>query len=636
MKLENLCDIILLSTNFTNCLRKDGDGKEDGLIPNKDTAKRGARLGQDPRRNGTKLSDSEIKKQIAEIESEITRLAGATRNIAFCDAVTLIEKKIKASPFEVRYGISNISLVEDLVKEAKKVRQTASTSTTTTTPTPPKPTTTTTTPRPTTTTTTTRPTPRPTTTTTTRPTPRPTPRTKTRGYTPDFFLGTWMIIAVGVVGACIIASIITGLIPGATETFSWFLGLAVGGFILLASVCAAVRGYDGGLGYWYPDWYDWYNEHVSIIIPLTGMVATVLLFVLGLIPAAIITLVLSLPASFVSSLPDDDYYRADGVDYAYPLTYVLATVGAVCIGIFCDNDGLIWIAFAAAAVILVVLSLMQQHNNTAIKEEWYFPFLYLPAYFLAANGFVDFHAGQRVAIMTLGAAVAWVLIASAINTKLFMVTDETYTAETFYNLSPYIMGIGGFVVSLGLTILGAVSEELLIFNMFAVLVIFGNMISSAITLAGEEGDAMSATSVVFSSFLSIANMYFIASYEDQGDFLLWTTIVAMLFFAYACWRINGMVSGDVNNSELFDFDFYYHGNEAVVIFTIIVDIAMAILLFFADMLIYAAIPVGIVFCAVNFILLSFDDDLETELISGSMTVSIVAGIFFLIAPFVFL
>ena len=110
------------------------------MIPKKDTSKRGLRLGQDPRRNGTKISDADIKRQIAEIENEITRLAGATRNIAFCDAVSLLEKKIKASPIEVRYGTSNLKLVVALVKEAKSVRNTAPTSTTTITPTPPRPT----------------------------------------------------------------------------------------------------------------------------------------------------------------------------------------------------------------------------------------------------------------------------------------------------------------------------------------------------------------------------------------------------------------------------------------------------------------------------------------------------------------
>ncbi len=589
------------------------------MIPNKNTATRGARLGQDPRRNGTKLSDSEIKKQSAEIESEITRLAGATRNIAFCDAVTLVEKKIKASPFEVRYGISNLSLVEDLVKEAKTVRNTASTSTTTTT--------TTTTTRPTTTTT------RPTT-TTTRPTPRPTPRPTARPrYSTDFFLGTWMIIALGVVGAFIVGAIITGLIPGATETFAWFLGLSVGGFVLLASVCAAVRGYDGGLGYAYPDWYDWYNQHVSIIIPVLSMVLTVLFFLLGLTPAGVITLLLTLPASFISSLPDDDYYHADGKDYAYTLTYILAAVGAVCIAIFVGDPVLTWIAFGAAAVILVVMSLMQQGNNTAIKEEWYFPFLYLPAYFLAANGFNDFAAGYNEAILTIGAAVAWAFIATGVNTKLLMVTDETYTAEFFYDLSPYVMGIGGFVISLALVIVGAVTEMLML-NMLAILVIFGLMVGSAITLLGEEGDAMSATTLILSSFLSIANMNFIAAYEDDGWFLFWTAFVAMVFLIYAYFRVNGMVEGDVNNSELFGFDFYYHGNDAMLIFGIIVDVAMAVLVFFSPILVYAAVPVSIVILGHSGLFLVNDDlEAEDEIKPASVTVTGMAALFFFVFPF---
>ena len=445
-----------------------------------------------------------------------------------------------------------------------------------------------------------------------------------------------MIVAMAAVGLCTVGTIITAFIPDATDTFTYLLGFSVGGFILLASVCAAVRGYDGALGYGYPDWYDWYNQHVSIIIPVASMVLTVLFFALGLTPAGVITLLLTLPASFVSSLPDDDYYHADGKDYAYTLTYVLAIVGAVCIAIFVGDPTVTWIAFLAAAVILVVLSFMQQANNTAMKEEWYFPFLYLPAYFLAASGFTDFAAGNEEAIMTIGIAVACALVAAAINTKLLLVTDETYTAETFYNLSPYIIGIGGFVANLTLLIVGVVCEmpEL---NMLAIVTILGTAISSSITLAGEAGDAMSATSVVFSALLSIANMSFVVTYiDDEGWMLFWTAIVAMLFFIYACWRVNGMVEGDVDNSELFGFDFYYHGNDAMLILGIIIDVAMGVLIWFMPILVYAAVPVSIVIAGYAGIFLVFCDDLEAvdEIRSAAVSICGIAAFFFFFAPFV--
>lgn len=601
------------------------------MIPNKNKATRGTRLGQDPRRNGTKLSEAEVKKQSAEIESEITRLAGATRNIAFCDAVTLVEKKIKASPFEVRYGIGNLKLVEDLVKEAKSVRNTATTTTTTTTTRPSTTTTTTTTTRPTTTTTTTttRPTPRPTYT----PTPRPTYTPTRSRYSGEFFLGTWMIVALALLGLSIIGTVVFSIIDYGSDAFLCFLGFSVGGFILFASICAAVRGYDGNLGYGYPDWYDWYNQHVSIIIPVTSMVATITLFAFGLAPAGIITLVLTLPASFVSSLPDDDYYRADGKDYAYTLTYVLAIIGAVCIGIFTDEPSLIWIGFIVAAVILVVLSLMQQANNSAMKEEWYFPFLYLPALFFAASGFADYADGYDEAIMTIGFAVVLALVAAAINTKLLLVTDETYTAETVYNLSPYIVGIGGFVANLTLVILGVVFEMFEL-NILATVTIIGTAISSSITLAGEKGDAISATSVIFSVFLGIANMSFLAEYAEDGWILFWAAVVGMLFFIYAAWRINGMVEGDVDNSELFGFDFYYHGNDALLIFGIIIDVAMGVLIWFWPVLIYAALPVSLVILGHSALFL-INEDLEADedIQPASLSVSVVAALVFFFAIF---
>ena len=99
----------------------------------------------------------------------------------------------------------------------------------------------------------------------------------------------------------------------------------------------------------------------------------------------------------------------------------------------------------------------------------------------------------------------------------------------------------------------------------------------------------------------------------------------MLFHVYACFRINGMVEGDVNNSELFGFDFYYHGNDALLIFNIVVDIAMVVLVFFSPILEFALMPVSLVL-AVHSALFLLNDDLEAEeeITPGAMTVTLMA------------
>ncbi|MBQ9084215.1 MAG: hypothetical protein IJY24_01025 [Clostridia bacterium] len=636
------------------------------MLPKKDTARRLVNLGANPYRRGTRLSAEEISRQIAEIEGEISRLAGSDRDAAFCEAVSLLEKRLKTSPIEIRYNISALGELDEMCRELPHIRaavkfdeevyildkgyrdsawsskvlalekkrlsanvrkyvtttgklallaeeakgmeqrpRQTSTPTPRPTPTPPPPP-----PQP-------RPQPRPTPTPQPRPTPKPQPRPKPI-YSP-LTLNVWMIIALVAEGLAVLGTIFT--IDSAP--FPWLLGIAVGGMLLIISSFEAARGYDG-LDFGYPDWYEWFNGHVCFIIPAISAVTTICMYAWAPLPSAIITMVAAIASTFLSGLPDTDLEKLDGETYCYTFTPLMVLLGAICLSVSCEITWLTWISILVAAVAFVAFSLWQQDENVSMEEEWYFSFLYLPSYILLAVGITCLNEDFYVYVM--GAAILWTLIATGINCKLLTCFGSSDTSELFVERSTYVVGISATVLSLFLMIYGwldgwEVPHEL------ATFVLIGGLVSSAITLAGEEADAMSAINVVVLSILNMANMFSIGYNIDDGGIIVFAGIIFAGLFIYAASRMIAFSNADLLNSEFFCFDLYCTGGMVAVFIGFALQLVLTTLLFFDPLWQYCAYPAIIAISVINCGVFWTDEEAETPIKLGA-TISSVAVIAF--------
>lgn len=366
------------------------------MIPNKDGSSRFSGIGN--RARGIALTGSQIRTTANGYQGEISALKNGARSLAWADSVKKLEKRISAEPLEVRYAITNLSVLSSLSTEAGRIKRnpTAYTTTTTTTttprPTPP--------PQP-------KPTPRPTNT----PTPPPSTPTQTQNKPKDpFDISTvWVSL--------ILFNIPTAIFVILAFTFTgWFnvwLGIAILWFIVAVgfTVVGIIVDNDSPA----PPEVEKAFAVVGVVLPILGLLVSMYcLFVTAMYATAVFSWIGAVLGSFfMSCSAGGNTSRMSKPSFWGSMALVVIfAVGTFALCFVFEAGWATWIFGIIALLIHCVFGPIGiEYLRT---DKTYIPFFYIPTYIALTVAIAD---GNETAYLVAAGLTAIAIIISLIIAK---------------------------------------------------------------------------------------------------------------------------------------------------------------------------------------------------------------------------
>lgn len=385
-------------------------------------------------------------------------------------------------------------------------------------------------------------------------------------------LNAWMIVILIIEALLIVSTILSAtLFP---DAFQWLLGASVGGVLLILAGFAAERGMLGLKFSNCPDWYKWYNSHTFIILPIVNAITILVMFFgVGIFHAATVTAICGIVATFASGLPEICIKNLKGDNFIPGTTSVITAISAFCIASYWQNDTITWICTLVAAAVFVGFSLYEQFVYDRIGEEWYFPFIYLPSYFFMAMSLTALSIEEQICYFAL--SIACVFLATAINSRILDEYSTSNMAEEFYEKSSYVIAIVGNILGV-ILMFNAGMEDTENAYMLALIVIFGVLVSSIVTAFGDEGDAISALSIIVCGLIFLYTAHLTADYFVEDGIRMAAGIIFAAAYIYAGHRVIGFSNADFMESEVFSFDLYMDGGKFIVIIGAIMQLILTI------------------------------------------------------------